>query len=377
MTMGEQSGTDANNGRSLRVAVTGATGFVGRYLVAELLRRGHRVLALARDERSAHRALAAFGEIDDADRDRLEIRSGSAVFGPEAKPGVDRTTGRLVRLGETEAQLTGDAPPPGSAEALLSGVDALVHLVGIIREASDGQTFERVHVGLTRHVLAACQAAGVSRYLHMSALGISTEGVAEYQRTKAEAEKLVRDSGLDWTIFRPGIIHGLGSELMEMIAGWTRGKAPPFAFIPYFQKLNLEGVPLPPPAPEDPWVQPVAVEDVAIAFASALESPDACGEIYNLCGPDRMTMPEMLAAFRERVPGANKRLPILGIPGIGGSHIATAAKLVGLRDLLPFDAGMPLMAAQDTVCELDKACEHLGFDPEPFAEALDRYAAAL
>ncbi|MEM1330690.1 MAG: NAD(P)H-binding protein [Planctomycetota bacterium] len=363
--------TDGPIGGPMRVAVTGATGFVGRYLVGELLGRGHHVLALVRDERSAMKLL---GELEGAE-ERLEVRSGAAVFGKEQARGVDRTTGRLVKLGETEDGLAG--PPAGSAAALLSGIDAMVHLIGIIREASDGQTFERIHVELTRNVLAACRAAGVARYVHMSALGVTSEGPAEYQKTKAEAERLVRDSGLDWTIFRPGIIHGHGSSLMEMIAGWARGSEAPWAVMPYFQKLDLDGVPMPPPAPEDPLVQPVAVEDVAYAFAESLETPDAIGELYNLGGPDTMTMPEMLAAYRERIPEAKPNQPIVGIPGIGGSHMAIAAKLVGLRDLLPFDSGMALMAAQDTVCDLDKARAHLGFEPMRFTDALDSYAAAL
>lgn len=325
------------------VAVTGATGFVGRYVVNELLRRGHAVRALVRDRAKARLVL------------------------PEAALGSGQIT--LVPGDATDAARVGE---------LVGGCDACVHLIGIIREASGGQTFERVHVGTTRRVLEACAGAGVRRYVHMSALGVREEGSAAYQKTKWAAEGLVRSSGLDWTIFRPGLIHGPEGEFTRLAVGWVRAKAPPFAFIPYFKRPKH---PMPIPAPigpfEDPRVQPVAVEDVAYAFAEALERGEAVGETYNLVGSESMTWPEMLAFVGEHTPEANRSTPIFGIPGDVAAINAKLAGLVGLGSLLPFDEGMALMGMEDSVSETGKVGAHLGLRPRPFRETFRSYAPLL
>src|SRR5436190_342985 len=80
----------------------------------------------------------------------------------------------------------------------------------------------------TRNVVDAATAAGVKRYVHMSALGTRPAAVSEYHRTKYLAEQYVRASSLDWTIFRPSMIHGPGGEFMGMVKKWVAKKAPPF-----------------------------------------------------------------------------------------------------------------------------------------------------
>lgn len=346
------------------VAVTGATGFVGRSVVRSLLDRGHRVRALVRNAVKAARVLP--------DHEALEIGEDDAVFRPERLAGVDRVTGTM-RLGQTEE----DARLP-TRDELLDGVDAVVHLVGIIREARGAQTFRRVHVELTKRLIEACQAAGVTRYIHMSALGTCTTAPTRYWTSKAESEELVRRSGLDWTIFRPGVIHGVGGELTNMMAGWVRGEQAPWLFVPYFSKLeNPGGAPLPPPQPEPPVIQPVSVDDVAAAFAEALERDEAVGEIYNLVGPEKLTFEQMLEEHRDRVPGAKKTIPIVGLPGPIMAIKAKAMSLVGLGDLLPFDEGMALMGSRDAIAEGEKARADLGIEPAPFRAAFARYASRL
>src|SRR5690606_36773138 len=84
----------------------------------------------------------------------------------------------------------GDVATGAGLAAAAEGVDAVVHLVGIIRE-SRNLTFEAAHVDGTRHVLAAARKAGVERLLHMSALGVEQNSPSQYRRTKARAEGLV------------------------------------------------------------------------------------------------------------------------------------------------------------------------------------------
>ena len=321
------------------VAVTGASGFVGRHVVRELRSRGHDVRALVRDPSKGREVLGR--------EDGLEL-------------------------------VEGDILDADALDRLLAGADVLIHLVGIIREASGGQTFERMHVGATEAVLGACARAGVGRYVHMSALGVGAEPVCEYQRTKFEAETRVRDSGLDWTIFRPGLIHGKGSGFVELVTGWVRAEAMPKTFLPYFSRgVEDTSVLLGPVHQEAPVVAPVAVEDVAYCFAEAVERERAIGEVYNLVGPDAMPFPQLLERFRDAIPGGQHRLKPRGIPENVAANAARVARTLKLESLLPFDEGMARMGAQDSVAELDKAEAHLGWTPSGFQERLEAYAPSL
>lgn len=320
-----------------KVAVTGASGFVGRHVVRALLDAGHSVRALSRDRSKARSVFSK------APADRLTIVAGDAADG--------RALSELV-----------------------SGADAMIHLVGIIREAPNKQTFQRVHVETTRAVLTACDEAKVTRYLHMSALGVKSDGVSEYQRTKWEAERLVRSTNLEWTIFRPSMIHGPGGEFTQMAAGWARGDLPG-NIMPYFTRWQTDkSVPLGPSVELAPIVAPVSVEDVARAFTTALVTEQTIGEIYNLSGSERLSWPEMLTFIRDSIHGARENAAPWGMPGWLAATGAWMAKEVGLGSLLPFDVGMAKMGAQDSVSELAKLKHHMNLAPAGFRETFAGYA---
>jgi len=327
----------------LLVAVTGATGFVGRSVVRELLSRGCRVRALVRDAADARRILPASVEL-----------------------------------------VVGGIHDGRSPQELVKGADACIHLIGIIREVrgektGDGPvTFQRMHVDATKAVVEACVNAGVKRYLHMSSLGAKPDGKAEYERTKFQAEVLVRRSGLDWTIFRPSLIHGPDGELVHMVHDMAAGHAAPWYFMPYFaREITDMSVPLGPSRLESALIQPIAVQDVAWAFAEALQRPVSVGEIYNLVGPDRITWPEMMGYYRDNLPGTIPGMPIAPVPGAIAAIAAMGAAAVGLGGLLPFDAGQALMAMEDSVSEMSKTRTDLGLSPRPFRQAASRYAAQM
>ncbi len=335
--MGTHASDHAN--KTLTVAITGATGFVGRRIVRELLGRGHSVRALVRDRARANQIFA--------------------------------------RHGEKVTMVAGEATDKAALAELVRGVDAVVHLVGILREAPGGQSFQKCHVDATAAVLEATKAAGVKRYLHMSALGVCSEGVSQYQKTKWAAERLVHASELEWTIFRPGLIHGEGGEFTQMAVQWGRGKGP-MGIMPYFTRWEEDlSVPLGPSKELSPIIAPVSVDDVALAFVGSLREPRTIGETYNLVGSERLSWPEMLVHIRDSIHHGNPDAQPWGLPGFAAAGMAIAAKQIGMGSALPFDAGMAMMGAQNSFAELEKVRTHLGIEPKPFRAAFAGYAERL
>lgn len=304
-----------------RVFVTGAGGFVGRAVVGELAARGRGVVAL--------------------------VRKPDARFAGEARPVV------------------GDLFDAAALDDGMKGCDAVVHLVGIIKEVpSRGVTFDRIHREGTMRVLAAARRNGVRRFVHMSALGSRPDADSEYHKTKFRAEEAVRASGLDLTILRPSMIHGPGGEFMKMEAAWARGTAAPFVAMPYFGAglLGLRRAGL---------LQPVYVGDVARAFADALDKPETIGQAYDLGGPERMSWPQLHAVASEAIVG--RRRVSLPLP----AWYAKALAAVVPRALLPFNRDQVVMSQEDNVCDLTAFVRAFGWEPRPFRQTLEAYAGEL
>jgi uncharacterized protein YbjT (DUF2867 family) len=232
-----------------------------------------------------------------------------------------------------------------------------------------------LHLDATRMLVSRSEALGVKRYLQMSAMNVRDVGVSEYQRTKFEAEVVVRRSSLDWTIFRPSLIHGPDGDFVQMVRAWASGQAPPYIFLPYFTRGTPDyRVPLGPVHQTAPKVQPIAVEDVARAFAVALTDPRTHGEVYNLAGAETLSWPEMLRWMRDHISGARHHMPAFGVPSGPAALAAKTARLFGMEGMLPFDEGQARMGAEDSTAGLEKMKAHLGFEPKPFKAAFAAYA---
>ena len=218
----------------MRIFLAGGTGFVGGHVRSALLERGHELTLLT------HRKLV----------------------GPE--PGIEQAEGDVTR--------------PESYAAALQGCDAVINLVGIIREIpARGVIFERLHGEATRTLLGAARKAGIRRFIQMSALGTRPAAVSRYHQTKFRAEEEVRESGLDWTIFRPSVIFGPKDDFINRLAGFVR-KLPA---VPVIGDGSYR-------------LQPIHAGDVARCFAVSLEMPETVGKTYELCGRDRLTYLELL-----------------------------------------------------------------------------------
>lgn len=319
------------------VAVTGSTGFVGRHIVNRLIGQGYAVRAMVRNPKKAQRVL------------------------PEA----------AIKDGQITL-CEGTLEDPDALRHLVAGCDACIHLVGIIRE-SKGQTFQQVHVDGTHSIVSACrQHEPGMRYVHMSALGIGPDKRAGYRDSKHQAEKVVKGSGLAWTIVRPGLIHGPDGEFTEMAVDWVRGKAPPYLFLPYFSRWKKGGIGF-----EAPKVAPVFVDDVARVFVDALGNETSVQRTYEIAGSEPLLFPEMLKTYANNLNPKPRSRPAIGLPWVVAAWQARIAKLIGLRGLLPFDEGMAIMGGRDSVSDNAGVIADFGFTPAEFESSLRSYADRL
>lgn len=234
------------------ILVTGGTGYVGSRLVQKLVEQGRDVRLLVRDVAAA----------------RKRFPTG-VVF------------------------TQGDVTEPETLAAALAGVDAVIHLVAIIRERGDS-TFEKINYRGTVNIVDAERAASVRRHLQMSALGALRDPAFPYHDTKYRAEQYVKGSGLDWTIFRPSIIFGPGDQFFSTLAGLAKLPAP-FVL----------------PDGGTAQFQPVWRDDVVDAFIHALDDPATIGKTYELGGPEIMSYKEMVGILMD-VTG--KHRPMMPLP---------------------------------------------------------------
>jgi NADH dehydrogenase len=230
--------------------IVGGAGFVGRHLVAALAARGASVtVPTRRRERAKHLIMLPTVDVVEAD-----LRDPAALAG------------------------------------LAAGRDAVVNLAGILH----GPGFKYAHVELAQAVVNACHGAGVKRLLHMSALGADPAAPSEYLRSKGIGERAVLAADdLEATVFRPSVIFGPDDQFLNQ-----------FAFLSRFSPaLALPKA--------DARFQPVYVGDVVKAMLAALDSRDAGGKSYDLCGPQECTLRE-LVEFVCAVTG--RRRLVIGLP---------------------------------------------------------------
>lgn len=234
------------------------------------------------------------------------------------------------------------------------GAQAVIHLAGIISECGEN-TFEAVHVDLTRTMVDAARAAGVRRFVHMSALGTREGARSRYHRTKWAAEEIVRASGLDWTIFRPSLIYGPGDAFTRLFARMSR-------FSPFLPAIGGgHGL-----------LQPIEVGQVARAFVRAIPVAATHGRTYDLCGPERMSFREVL---RTILGALARRRAIVTIPFAVAGFQARLLEFLWPRVLgqaPPLNRDQIRMLAEDNVGDGGPADLEFSLVHVPFAEAMRR-----
>ncbi len=289
--------------------ITGGTGFVGSRIVAKALEEGRKVRCLVRDpKRAAH----------------------------------------LKNLGAELVQ--GNILKPESLAEAARGVTAAIHLVGIIAERK-GETFEDVHYQGTVNVVETLKGVGAGRYLHMSALGVRPGAQSLYHQSKWRAEEYVRESGLRHTIFRPSIIFGERDEFINLLARLIR-LAPVVPILGSGRTL----------------LQPIWVDDVAFSFIKALDVEAAVGKTFELVGPDRVSLEDLIDSLLQVLRRTRVKVHIpLGLAEL----VARAMECLLSRP--PINRDQLLMLSEDNVGDGEPMRSTFGLEPRRLSDYLETH----
>lgn len=300
----------------MKLLVTGGAGLIGRSLLLALLRAGHHVRLLAR------RATSRVDEWPDG------VESWDADVGDE-----------------------------GSIAGSAAGCEAVVHIAGIEREQAPAQTFARVNVEGTRHLVAEARRAGRPRFVFVSSLG-ADRGQSAYHRSKREAEGIVRSYEGDWRIVRPGNVYGPGDGVVSLLLRMVRT-------LPVVPVIDGGDQPF----------QPVWVDDLAEGLLAVTMREDVSRRVIEVAGTETWTMHGLLDEL-ERVTGRRPaRVPVpSGVASLG----ARVADVLGASP--PVNEDVLTMLAEGNIVrapEGNALPDLLGHAPTPLATGVRVLADAL
>jgi len=311
------------------ILVLGGTGFIGRRLVERLVAQGCTVCVPTR-RRDHARALFVLPTVE------------------------------LVQA---------DIHDPATLRRLLAGRDAVINLVGILHDTGSatraglfggpayGARFAAAHVELPRALLAACRDRGVTRLLHVGALGASSTGPSGYLRSKGDGERLLLEaSGMTTTVFSPSVVFGAGDSFLNLFAGLS-------ALLPV---LLMGGT--------DSRLQPVFVNDLVDAMVHALDRSDTRGQRYEICGPTVYTLGE-LVRFAARTAGHPR--PVIALPDGLAQLLALAFELMPGPTLLSRDNLRSLRADSVASVQPYVPAAELGITPTPLEPQAALYLRGL
>ena len=293
----------------MRVFVTGATGYVGGFILQELRRQHIKARCLVRT-------------YDQAER---------------------------INADGTEAVIA-DVTNPKTLEGVLTNCDAVIHLVAIIKEHQKNNiTFERLNYESTKNMVDIALAQGVRRFLYMSALGADIHGATAYLRSKGKAEGYVCDSGLNYTIFRPSFIFGPGDGVYTMLAKTI--KKSPLGMIPHFGIRKYRH-------------QPVSIYDVVRGFVNALENEKTFYKKYDVGGPHPLSFREQLKAVANAIDTKVRLIPL----PLFLSRILVA--MMAIFPSSPIDSDRLKMLTRDNVCDPRPFADDLCINLTSFRQGL-------
>jgi uncharacterized protein YbjT (DUF2867 family) len=290
------------------VLVTGSTGFVGRHIVRELCSRGMEVRCLAR---SPSKNLAVLKGLD-------------------------------VKI------CYGDVSDQGSLEAAMEGVEAVVHLVAIIRETKQA-TFHKINFLGTKNLVQAARKLGVKRLVFMSNLGAYPDKHFPIPYFKWLGEEEVRNSGIDFTIFRPSVIFGKGDGFVTVLAN-------------IIKRLPIAPV----IGPGKTRFQPISVEDVATCVFLSLQDKATINQVIPLAGPEHLAYEGIIDLIIKtlKVKRVKLKIPIPMMESV----------VWAMERLLPHSpvtSTQLSMLKRDNITDLDVVERVFGFKPVSLPERIE------
>ena len=242
----------------MNVLVAGGTGFIGRRVTRALVDAGHRVTVMSRNPDSVA---------------RIELLRGAGA-------------------------IRGDVTDPRTLTGTMDGVEAVVAAVQFpnhpVEVPRKGLTYDRYDRQGTENLLAEAVDAGVRRFFYMSGAGADPRSPVVWYRAKGRAEDAVRASGLEWAALRPSWAYGPEDRALNKFAFMAR-------YLPVVLQVGVK--------PQR--VQPVWVGDIALAVRRTFERDDAWGSVYEIGGPDVMTMNEIIHTMLDVM---GKRRPVIPVP---------------------------------------------------------------
>ncbi|MDE1888749.1 MAG: complex I NDUFA9 subunit family protein [Planctomycetota bacterium] len=295
----------------MKIFLTGSTGFVGRQILQDLIDNNYQVKCL--------------------------IRQGS-----EHKIANYKRDADIVH---------GDITDANSLHGKLEGCDAVINLVGIIREfPTKGITFEKLHYEGTANLVDAARSQGARRFIQMSALGARPDGKTRYQQTKFRAEECVRNSGLNYTIFRPSIIFGRGDKFVNLFANMLKTQQ----FVPVVGNGRYQ-------------MQPVAVENVSMGFVKSIKQHNAIDKTFDVGGPEKIEFNQIIDIIGEVIcaPPYKIHVPVF--------VMSFMAEMLDWLSFFPITKEQITMLLEGNVCNEKPFFEHFDIKPIGFKEGISKY----
>jgi NADH dehydrogenase len=288
-----------NPGTPPLITVFGGGGFIGRYVCENLLKTGARLRVAERHPRKAWflQPLGGIGQV---------------------------------------STIAADLSRPATFARAVEGADAVINLVGIFKG-----NLELVHVDGAGKLAAAAKAAGAKAFVHISAIGSDSDSKSEYAQTKGDGEEAVRSAFADATIIRPSTVFGPEDNFTNRFGSMAR-----FPFLPVI-------------APKTRF-QPVFVRDLAKAIAAAALDPRKHGgKIYELAGPEVVTMRELNAGIAEM---AGQSPLLVDLP----DSVAATISIFGFLPGAPLSSDQWLMLQKDNVASgKQPGFKEFGITPTP------------
>lgn len=293
------------------ILVTGATGFIGRHLVARLAQNGERPRCLVRDVKRAARILPADG---------VEF-------------------------------VQGDTTRADTLAAALQGVDTVIHAAFMTadRKQSNGNHYYETNVQGTANLVQAAKAAGVARIIEISGLGTHPDKPGTYMQGRFESERMVKESGLNWTIIQPSVLFGKGSPFIKGLTDLIRTSP----VVPLIGGGKIQ-------------FQPIYVEDVVTVTLKVLHEPERTShKTYTIGGPQYYTFTQIINMLLHTMHKSRIKAPApTPLVGIG------AAVMEAVLPKPPLTKAAMGLFTFDNITDLHAVERDFGFTPMSFSKYL-------